>query len=199
MKSKSKKLCAPTGKGKGKHRRARTRKLFCLLAVVLLILLLGGVCAERFRLYVVLSGSMEPALNVGSVVAVDRKRTNPEPGEILTFQRDGRNVTHRVEEKTSGGYITRGDANQEADQGIVRPGEVVGTVVFQFPYIGYGVVWLQEYREYLAGICFALLLFLLLLPEKSTRGKSAHLRTDAAVKKTAVHQKRKDLHERRKG
>ena len=91
----------------------------------------------------VTSGSMSPALSPGDVVVV---RTDPVPGdrvevgEVITFRpRSGTTaVTHRVVDIRSdaaGGvsYVTKGDANRDADAGTVTDREIVGQVESVLP------------------------------------------------------------------
>ena len=82
--------------------------------VVILALILSVPKAAGIQPYVVLSGSMEPALQVGSVVWVDVRKTEAGIGDAVTFERDGRTVTHRIVGKTEKGYLTKGDANRVA-------------------------------------------------------------------------------------
>lgn len=112
--------------------------------------------------YVVLSGSMEPVIPVGSVVIIDQSKTAVSAGDIAAFSRNGQTVTHRIIKETGEGFITKGDANQEEDTGVTVPENIIGTVVFCIPYLGYGIMWLQEYRNLVIGVA-VLLLFLILL------------------------------------
>lgn len=97
---------------------------------------------------VVLSGSMEPSISVGSVVLVeevpsDRVDERIEKGDVITFSKSGgtTTTTHRVVEKHQAGdsirFITKGDANEDPDGEPVYRGDVVGEVMFSIPYIGY--------------------------------------------------------------
>lgn len=98
--------------------------------------------------YVVLSSSMSPTIGAGDVVIVrEVPPSKVEKGDVITFRSDtgggpGR-ITHRVDEVvTRDGerrFRTKGDANEEADQHLVPPGDVVGRVAFWIPFIGYFV------------------------------------------------------------
>jgi signal peptidase len=98
------------------------------------------------RAYIVLSGSMEPAVKVGSVVISTPKYTYL-PGDIVTFSlnNDKKNmVTHRIEfkqypEGINGNpvYITSGDANKTFDQGVIKNENIYGKVTLNVPYLGY--------------------------------------------------------------
>ncbi len=103
-----------------------------------------------FRLFVVTSGSMEPEIKTGSVVAVVPVK-NYQEKDIITFlasgnslQKDSKSiVTHRIvavkndEGKVS--YQTKGDANKSADSQIVFSDQVLGKVVYSLPYLGYPI------------------------------------------------------------
>jgi signal peptidase I len=93
--------------------------------------------------FVVLTGSMEPAIPVGSIVVTRPTPTSQlRPGDVVTFHAEGYPlVTHRVvrlELSTSGwGIRTRGDANPVEDVWTVGGGDLVGTVVATVPRVGY--------------------------------------------------------------
>ena len=88
----------------------------------------------------VYTGSMEPAIPVGSVVVI--KPANPETlqtGDIICFKlpEPATTVTHRIFNITSEGFITKGDANEDPDQWIVRKENVIGKVIAVIPFVGY--------------------------------------------------------------
>lgn len=98
-----------------------------------------GLSGYSLKAFVVQSGSMEPAIKAGSV-AVTLKVPEYSRGDIITFSAMGDNknlVTHRIYTKEGNEYITKGDANEEADQLNVKDKQIVGKVVFSIPYIGY--------------------------------------------------------------
>ena len=99
--------------------------------------------------YVVLSGSMSPAIDPGAVVVVqDTSAEQIEEGDVITFTDTGvaaaatstDRVTHRVIEinRTNGGlwFQTKGDANEEPDPTPVVPEQVIGKVWFHVPLLG---------------------------------------------------------------
>jgi len=97
----------------------------------------------KLELKIVQSGSMEPELPVGSVVAVVPTQEY-RVGDIITFGKDTKKripTTHRIVEieRKNGGirYITKGDANEEADNGQVAYASVIGKVVADVPRLGY--------------------------------------------------------------
>jgi len=96
---------------------------------------------------VVTSGSMEPALSPGDVVLVQPRDTAAlEPMDIITFRADdGSRVSHRIVDKGADArgtsFVTKGDANEEADGDVVDARNVVGQVHFSVPRVGYLIAW----------------------------------------------------------
>ena len=118
------------------------------LALVVLVALLVVVipAATGSRALTVLTGSMAPAYPPGTLLIV--KPTPPDEvrvGDVMTYQLESGKavlVTHRVIEKsqdTNGNltFITKGDHNDLADDDPVKPVQVVGTVWYAVPWIGY--------------------------------------------------------------
>jgi signal peptidase I len=137
-----------------------------LAAVVVFAYL--AMIALGYKPVAVYSGSMVPALQVGSL-AVDRTvpSASVRVGDAITFADPyvrGRLVTHRVirifHTKQGLAYRTKGDANRDRDPWTVRlPGEV-GRVAFSVPYAGYAL-WYLHTREVRTGlILLSALLFL---------------------------------------
>lgn len=98
------------------------------------------------EIMVVLSGSMAPTFNTGSIVAV-----KPIPfeqikqGDIITFKDvDDRTVTHRVMEISEGKLITKGDANDGKDSTPVTKDRVIGQVQYSVPMLGYMVEFIKS-------------------------------------------------------
>jgi len=99
--------------------------------------------------YVVLSGSMEPAMSPGDAIIVsDVPAEQIEEGDVITFGTGANDATtHRVIEVTEQGdsvaFRTKGDANEDPDSSLVAPSEVHGRVMsvgghlFVIPYIGH--------------------------------------------------------------
>ncbi len=113
-----------------------------LILVVLLAFLSIGVMLFGLHPYVVLSGSMEPALRTGSVAYVRSiEPEDVEVGDIITFSIDSDTVaTHRVVEIVGSGsslsFRTKGDANNVEDSALVRSSQLVGKAVFSIPELG---------------------------------------------------------------
>lgn len=111
--------------------------------------------------YVIISGSMEPELPVGSVCLVDCQQKEPEAGDIISYKAQDTIITHRVIEETDDGYITKGDSNSVADPGIVKPKQIFGTVICRIPKVGYAVMFMRTLKGIvliaIGTVCFGLI------------------------------------------
>ena len=132
-------------------------------AVILTALLLAVL---QIKPAIVMSGSMEPAIHTGSVVLINTKNKEAEEGDIIAFQRGDMFVTHRVTDITASGFLTKGDANDSADPGMVDKSQVIGTTLLSLPGAGYLLHALQTTWGLIGIIC--ILLLTLLCREKGT-------------------------------
>ncbi len=105
----------------------------------------GGVPqVAGYQMYIVLSGSMNPEFDTGSLAFVrDIEPLELIEGDIITFESPNNLsslTTHRIVEiKREDGlkFITRGDANNVNDPSPVPAENVVGIVTGTVPYVGY--------------------------------------------------------------
>lgn len=92
------------------------------------------------KVFIVQSGSMEPAIATGSIV-VTLPQKYYRVGEVVTFTLSptGKNlVTHRIVSISGEGeFTTKGDANEDADTQIVKSESIVGKTFISIPYLGY--------------------------------------------------------------
>jgi signal peptidase I len=115
-----------------------------LVVVILAVAAVGTPLLFGWQFYAVDGGSMEPAIALGSVVAVQPVSLSQlRVGDIITFadrsEPDTR-VTHRVVGVDSRGgrqvVRTRGDANELEDAVPVEGDQFVGRVASYLPYVG---------------------------------------------------------------
>ena len=116
--------------------------------------------------YTVLTGSMEPAVPVGSVVyAKSVDPTSLAEGDIVVFY-DGRNelpVTHRIvqNDPSEGQIITKGDANNAVALSPIQYGNIIGKVVLHVPFLGRLLIPFGTLLGKAAALCMLLAGFLL--------------------------------------
>ncbi len=119
---------------------------------VILVLLAGGLAVggldfvgPRLGFYpmVVVSGSMEPALPIGSLILVEHAvASDLVPGQIVTVRKEADTLlTHRyvgsVHTEDGHALILKGDANNAADPLPVAADTLVGVFVASVPAVGY--------------------------------------------------------------
>lgn len=149
-----------TWRGTAKRIAAVLGTLILLAAVVPFLIFAAPQVAGADHSFVILSGSMEPALSPGDVVIVDAS-ASVAVGDIVTF-RDGGEVptTHRVVDVQDEGYVTKGDANENRDSRPVPASDLLGRVVFTIPLIGHIILWVNTPTGYVALVLVPALLFI---------------------------------------
>lgn len=118
-------------------------------AAALLLLHLCGVKA-----YIVMSGSMEPEIQTGSLCMVNRRASfdRIREGDVIAFETAGGMVTHRVVRKDGEWLETKGDANDISDGYTTTRENYRGETIFSVPYLGYLHFAVGRYRIALAGL-----------------------------------------------
>ena len=117
----------------------------------------------NFQSLVVMSGSMEPKIHVGSV-AIVKPSEDIKTGDIITFSdpRDPTSlVTHRIESIENEIFKTKGDANNTPDNWEVTKDNIVGKFLFSVPYLGYAVNFAKQPPGFLLLILFPALLIII--------------------------------------
>ena len=129
--------------------------IILIIPIVLTIIIIYFV-SGYFRYYAlaIASGSMHPIFDRGSVVITERvndKYDNYDKlkeGEIIAFKAEKNVVVHRLIRIVNVGdevyYYTKGDANKEEDNYLIKKENIIGIVRFKIPYIGYPTVWFSE-------------------------------------------------------
>ena len=148
--------------------------LIVALAVLLAVALVG-VRVIGLQPFVVLSGSMEPAYHVGSLIYVkDVDYKELKVGDPITYMiSQDTVVTHRIvevlvdeEDPDTLRFFTKGDANEMADGSSVHYKNILGKPVFSIPYLGYVSNYIQNPPGmYVAIAAGAILIMLVFLPD----------------------------------
>jgi len=105
-----------------------------------------------YQLKTVLSGSMEPGIQTGSIIAVKlaEDKNDFKEGDVITFlAEEDILITHRITEVVKSGdsvlYRTKGDNNNAEDMNPVISDNVVAEYTgFTIPYVGYFVNFSQS-------------------------------------------------------
>lgn len=149
----------------GGRRPRRLLPAFCNVAGTLMLVCVILSCLPLtiprflgYEIYTVVSGSMEPAIPVGSAVYV--AETAPEEiqdGDVIAFVSEGSVVTHRVVRNrlVEGEFVTRGDANDAEDMHPIDYEDLIGRVEYHVPFIGQLMVLYTGTVGKIYVICFA--------------------------------------------
>src|SRR4051812_24108982 len=120
--------------------------LMRLLTAALAMGLIGAIAlvlTSPYRLYVVRTGSMTPTIPVASAVLVNPHQA-PRPNNVITFQDKGKVTTHRlIRIKRDGMLVTKGDANRTPDPWKLTRANLIGTVTYHLPMLGFLLVFLK--------------------------------------------------------
>lgn len=87
--------------------------------------------------YIVLSGSMNPTIETGSIVLVDNAEKDYVIGDVVTYRIADQLITHRIVEIQKDLYRTKGDANMLPDSVFIHKNQILGKVIYEIPKIGY--------------------------------------------------------------
>ena len=181
----------------------RTQKIKKILIIILYLLLIPTILFSVFLMfvelgnsdevpsffnmdvYIVVSESMSPKINVNDIILVKKGYTNEQykEGNIITYIRaDGELITHRIDSITKVGLlranITKGDNNEEVDDFPVMYDQIIGKVVYVMPKLGILVGLLKN--KIFFGMCIIFLILIVIydrynknkiLQRKKTREK----------------------------
>ena len=137
-------------------RNYKKSSIILLIIPIILTIIIIYFVSGYFRYYAlaIASGSMHPVFDRGSVVVTEQVNDKYDnynklkEGEIIAFKAEKNIVVHRliriVNTDNEVYYYTKGDANEEEDDYLIKKENIIGIVRFRIPYIGYPTVWFSE-------------------------------------------------------
>ena len=135
--------------------------LFVILIffILLNILSMNNKSLFGFRIYRVISGSMQPALQIGDVIII-KKANNYAEKDIITYDNGVTTITHRIKSINGDEIITEGDANDAPDKPITKD-RILGKYFFRISTFSVFSIMLTGKTIYLIMVLvlFAILLF----------------------------------------
>ncbi len=100
-----------------------------------------------YKNFIVLTGSMEPTLNIGDIVFV-KETTDIKEQDIVSFKINNAVITHRIveikKENEKNIYITKGDANSGNDIEALSIRDIEGKYRFKIPFLGNVILFFQK-------------------------------------------------------
>ena len=159
---------------------------YVFLTIIITFLILGflakksdsGISIGGYKVYDILTGSMNPTIKPGNLVVVKEVLPNEvKKNDIITFRSDITNniTTHRaIDIVNSGGkieFITKGDANNTQDPIPLDGKLLVGKVIFQVPYLGAFLSSLQKNKLIFIGLIVVIILIDFILNKSILRSE----------------------------
>ncbi len=109
-------------------------------------------CQFRFGAMVIATESMTGEINKGDMIIYERYDGQTiKEGQVIVFLQYENKIIHRVIKIEHIGnevrYYTKGDANEEQDQGYITDADIVGLTDMKIAYVGFPTLWLRELLE----------------------------------------------------
>lgn len=106
-------------------------------------------CEFKYGIMVVGSSSMAGSVDKGDAVVFERYDGQTlKEGQIIIFNKDDVQTIHRIEDiQVLNGntiYYTKGDNNEQKDEGYRTDKDILGVVKFKVVYIGWPTIWLKD-------------------------------------------------------
>ncbi len=142
-----------------------------VIFIVICAIFLMGSRLLGFRVFTVISGSMEPKYSVGDLIYVKEVDTDSiKVGDPITFvlNEDLVVATHRVVriDEENKHFYTKGDANELEDASPVHFNNVIGVPKFSIPLLGYVSNFVQNPPGmYIAIAVIVLLIAAVFIPD----------------------------------
>ena len=141
--------------------------ILCLILIFFILLNIFSMNNKSlfgFRIYRVISGSMQPALQIGDVIIV-KKSNNYSERDIITYSNGLTTITHRIIAINNDEVITKGDAN-EVDDKPINTEHIVGKFFFRISNFSLFSIILSKNVIYLIMIFLLVLIFLLVIGDR---------------------------------
>ncbi|MBQ9019121.1 MAG: signal peptidase I [Bacilli bacterium] len=131
-------------------------KIIMDIFLILLIIILAGYLILRvtniLTIYKVETGSMEDGIHAGDYILIISQK-NYFKNDIVTYRKGKYFITHRIIKIDGDIVITKGDANNTADEAI-RKNNIVGRVIYSGGILNFVV----DFKYAIAGIMIFLYL-----------------------------------------
>jgi len=134
-----------------------TEKRWTIIAVFTVFLIFFSYGYFGVKPTVIYSGSMSPEFNVGDLVIIDNvDKTLIKKGDVIQFiSSDNEIFIHRVIDIQKGElgslFLTKGDANKDADPKPLKEDQILGKAIFTIPFIGWIQIYLRHFFNTLMG------------------------------------------------
>lgn len=122
-----------------------------ILGVITIIIAMLISCQFKYGILVIGSGSMTGTINKGDAIVFKQYDGEEKisEGQIIIFNDENNTkIVHRVIEVTQVNgetrYITKGDINDNPDDGYITKNSVIGTSIFRLKYVGFPTILIRD-------------------------------------------------------
>lgn len=144
------------------------KRTFDIIFIIIIIVLSIYFLLRLFGvtdIYEVKTGSMEEGIHAGDYILIFKKNTYI-VGDVVTYEKEGYHVTHRIIKKNGKKVITKGDANNIADEEI-DSSSIIGKVIYHGGLLNI----LIDYKYTIAGVLLGLYLLSIFFEKKEKKTK----------------------------
>lgn len=140
----------PTDNFKVALKNKKTNFIGLLITIIISInIVLLVSCKFRYGIMVVGSSSMTGSIDKGDAVIFEQYDGQElKEGEVIIFSKDDILTIHRIQDvqilNGQAIYYTKGDANQQQDDGYRTHKDITGVVKLKINYIGWPTIWINE-------------------------------------------------------
>lgn len=139
--------------GKAKFAVEKTSKMTYVITSLLILMMISVamLISGQFKVGTIVIGSesMTGELNKGDVVFYEKFSDQLiEEEQIIVFKKGESLIIHRVTKieiiNNQVRYYTKGDTNEDDDEGYITNKEIIGITKFKIPYLGYPTIWIND-------------------------------------------------------
>lgn len=141
-------------KTKEKSKKNIGLAIILIMVVIALFIVIRAVVFHKndiigYRMFIIMSGSMEPDINLYDCV-ITKEKDEYNIDDVIAFEEEGNITVHRIIDKSKSEnedknfYKTKGDANNTEDMWNVNEEEVKGSVVLKIPKLGKIIIFLGK-------------------------------------------------------
>ena len=180
---------------KRRNREIKTKNavyiiIYCILTIMMaynISLIIQSVVSPNktpsffgIKTYVIISGSMEPNINIGDMVITKSNEDELEVGDIISYRKGQSVITHRIsqileDENGEKTYRTKGDNNNAEDGEEIYLKDIEGKVIKVIPKIGKISLLLQN-KIIIIMIIFIFYIYISKNYKKNKKINSRHIK-----------------------
>jgi signal peptidase len=130
----------------------RKNIIAAIIVFIVVIVVMSNSGFFKYQNMTIGSNSMKPYMSKGDIIILEKLKGKElkelKKDDILVFRYNTKIIAHRIYEVIDNGseimYRTKGDANDQVDNTLIREGDVIGVLRYRIRYIGLPSIWIQE-------------------------------------------------------